>query len=100
MAMVLLVLIISLFYFNLNKLDISINPQVYYRAYLITKREFLKDDILLEYPESYKIDEYLVKKSITKDPDNEIWQVKIEVFLYEGKLIYNQIRIISQRIEF
>jgi hypothetical protein len=62
--MVLLLLIILLFYHNLDKLEVSMNPLSYYKASLIARKEFLKEDILLDNPEKYQVNGYIIKKEI------------------------------------
>ena len=97
-AMTILLTIISIFFLQISKINESINPQIYYKAFLISNKLLLEKNIPQDNSEfileGFKI---TTSQTIQKQANTKVIVITIS-FLNGHKILENR-KIISNRIE-
>lgn len=98
-AMVILLMILSLFFINIDKVNYSSNPYVLYKAFQITNGVFKDDKILLEFDEPINEGRFQIQKTIEALIMDELYVVEINVLDPNQRMIFTRKKIISTRID-
>lgn len=99
-AMVILLSIMYVFFITVNRINQSVNPAVYYKAFNVATSEFMKEDVLITNENTYFISGFSVLKTIETDAPNNLFRVTIKICRSDGRAIYEQTRVFSSEIIF
>ncbi len=97
-SLTILLTILTLSFTRIDRINQSVNPQVLYKAHLLTGQVIIREDLMIEDKGEYEIDGFLVKKSMGL-MENGLYQIELQVFYSTGKLLYTRKILRSHRIE-
>jgi hypothetical protein len=97
-AMTILLTIISMFFLQISRINASINPTSYYKAFLISN-ELLSSEKGYGMEGDFLMYGFLIKRRVIVCKQDQTYEVVITVFLQNGHKIVENRKIISNRIE-
>ena len=98
-ATTILVTVVTIFFLQTGKLDLSLNPALEYNAYLKTNELIIQQHILNPVDEDSMENKFKVEKTIKCSDNPNLFLVIIKLTLPNGKVILERKRYINTRIE-
>lgn len=97
-SLTLLLTILTLSFTRIDRVNRSLNPQLLYKAHLISCQVINSDDLLIKQIEEVEMDGLWVKKSL-ESLENDLYRVEVAVINKSGKCIYSRTLLKKSGIE-
>lgn len=88
-SLTLLLTILTLSFTRIDRVNRSLNPQLLYKAHLISCQVINSDDLLIKQGEEVEVDGLWVKKSLEL-LENDLYRVEVAIVSKSGKRIYSR----------
>ena len=97
-SMTILLSIISTFFLTVTRINSSLNPEVYYKAHLLSC-ELLTPENLTEGESDFEMNGYKIIRKIVLREKGVVFEITVTIFLQNGHKVIENRKIISPRIE-
>lgn len=97
-SLTLLLTILTISFTRIDRVNRSLNPQLLYKAHLISCKVIHSEDLLIKQLEDLEIDGLWVKKSL-EFLGNDLYRVEVVIVSKSGKRIYTRTFIKKSGIE-
>ncbi len=97
-SLTLLLTILTLSFTRIDRVNRSLNPQLLYKAHLISCQVIQSDDLLINQGEDVELDGLWVKKSLEL-LGNDLYRVEVSIVSKSGKRIYSRTLLKKSGIE-
>lgn len=88
-SLTLLLTILTLSFTRIDRVNRSLNPQLLYKAHLISCEVINSDDLLIKQSEEVEVDGLWVKKSLEL-LESDLYRVEVAIISKSGKRIYSR----------
>lgn len=88
-SLTILLCILTLSFTRLDRINHSVNPQVLYKAHLISSEMIQRDDFLIEKALEQEVDGFRVEKSIEAQ-EQGVFLIELSIYNKAGRLVHQR----------